>query len=47
MGMSFYATEGTAQFMAENNIEAKLLHWPLDEQTPNLYSPTCGLPGGS
>jgi carbamoyl-phosphate synthase large subunit len=36
MGMNFYATGGTARFMAENKIEAKLLHWPLEEEKPNV-----------
>jgi carbamoyl-phosphate synthase large subunit len=36
MGMNFYATSGTARFMAENNVEAKLLHWPLEEEKPNV-----------
>jgi carbamoyl-phosphate synthase large subunit len=36
MGMNFYATGGTARFMAENKIEAKLPHWPLEEEKPNV-----------
>jgi hypothetical protein len=32
MGMNFYATGGTAKFMAENNVKAELLHWPLEDE---------------
>ncbi len=33
--VTLYATEGTAQFLKDNGIEAKGLHWPLDEKSPN------------
>ena len=36
MGINFYATEGTARFMESNGLHAKLLHWPLSEQKPNV-----------
>jgi carbamoyl-phosphate synthase large subunit len=36
MGMKFYATGGTARFMAENNIPAELVHWPLEDEKPNV-----------
>jgi carbamoyl-phosphate synthase large subunit len=36
MGMNFYATGGTARFMAENNIPVELVHWPLEDEKPNV-----------
>ena len=36
MGIQFYATGGTARFMAENGIPAKKLHWPLSEKKPSV-----------
>ena len=36
LGMKFYATGGTARFMAENNIPVELLHWPLSNEKPNV-----------
>ncbi|MBW1691063.1 MAG: carbamoyl-phosphate synthase (glutamine-hydrolyzing) large subunit [Deltaproteobacteria bacterium] len=38
MGFEFYATKGTAEFMAANGIEAKVLHWPLENKKPNVLS---------
>jgi len=38
MGMNFFATGGTARFMAENGLEAVTLHWPLSEKTPNVMT---------
>ncbi len=38
MGFKFYATGGTAKFMRENQIEAELLHWPLEKKEPNVLS---------
>jgi carbamoyl-phosphate synthase large subunit len=35
LGMTLYATKGTADFMRANGIEARVLHWPLEEQSPN------------
>ena len=36
MGMNFYATGGTAEFMQKAGIEAQMLHWPLEEKSPNV-----------
>jgi carbamoyl-phosphate synthase large subunit len=38
MGFNFYATKGTASFMKENGIKAKVLSWPLEEREPNTLS---------
>ena len=38
MGLEFYATKGTADFMAANDIEAKVLNWPLENKEPNALS---------
>ena len=35
LGIRFYATKGTADFMSRNGIDATVLHWPLDEESPN------------
>ncbi len=34
MGMQFFATPGTARFMEEHGIPARVLHWPLSEKKP-------------
>jgi len=38
MGFEFYATKGTAEFMAANGIEAEVLNWPLENKEPNALS---------
>jgi carbamoyl-phosphate synthase large subunit len=35
MGVSLFATEGTAAFLQANGIEATLLHWPSEPSSPN------------
>jgi carbamoyl-phosphate synthase large subunit len=35
LGISIYATQGTGDFLRERGIEVKILHWPLDERSPN------------
>ncbi len=35
LGLNLYATKGTADFMRANGIEATMLHWPLEEKSPN------------
>jgi len=35
LGIKFYATEGTADFLEKNGLKAEVLHWPLDKQQPN------------
>jgi carbamoyl-phosphate synthase large subunit len=36
MGIQFYATGGTAKFLEQSRIKAKMLHWPLDDKQPNV-----------
>jgi carbamoyl-phosphate synthase large subunit len=35
-GVALYATRGTADFLKEHGIAVQLLHWPLEEQKPNV-----------
>lgn len=35
LGMNLYATQGTADFLMINGVKATVLHWPLDEKSPN------------
>ncbi|MBN1350764.1 carbamoyl-phosphate synthase (glutamine-hydrolyzing) large subunit [candidate division KSB1 bacterium] len=34
-GIKFYATEGTADFLMKNGLDAEILHWPLEKKQPN------------
>ncbi|MCF7741352.1 MAG: ATP-grasp domain-containing protein, partial [Candidatus Marinimicrobia bacterium] len=36
VGTKFYATEGTAKFLNSNGFPVERLHWPLDENQPNI-----------
>ncbi len=36
MGMNFYATEGTAKFMQDNDFPVSPLNWPLSGKSPNV-----------
>ncbi len=38
MGFEFYATEGTAKFLEQNEINVKMLHWPLEKKEPNALT---------
>ncbi len=38
MGFKLYATEGTATFLEQNGVKAKILHWPLDKEEPNALT---------
>jgi len=38
LGFHFYATQGTADFMAANGVQAEILHWPLDKKEPNAMT---------
>jgi carbamoyl-phosphate synthase large subunit len=38
MGFELYATKGTAKFMKNNGIEAKILYWPSEKKEPNTLS---------
>ena len=35
MGVCLFATAGTAAFLRANGVDATLLHWPTDAQSPN------------
>jgi carbamoyl-phosphate synthase large subunit len=35
MGIKLFATEGSAAFLRANGVEATLVHWPSDPQSPN------------
>ena len=36
LGTKMYATQGTAEFLRTNGIEATRLHWPLEGKDPNV-----------
>ncbi len=36
LGVRLYATRGTAEFLGANGIDATVLHWPLEEKSPNI-----------
>ncbi|MDD3966085.1 MAG: carbamoyl-phosphate synthase (glutamine-hydrolyzing) large subunit [Candidatus Marinimicrobia bacterium] len=36
MGVRFYATGGTADFLMQHEIPSTVLHWPLDKLQPNV-----------
>ncbi len=38
MGLKFYATNGTAKFLKEHNMDAEILYWPLENKEPNVLS---------
>jgi carbamoyl-phosphate synthase large subunit len=38
MGLSLYATKGTAAFLEANGIKAGVLHWPLENREPNALT---------
>jgi carbamoyl-phosphate synthase large subunit len=35
LGVHFYATKGTAEFLASDGIEATMVHWPSENHSPN------------
>jgi carbamoyl-phosphate synthase large subunit len=35
-GVQVYATEGTAQFMTQFGLQPVVLHWPLEQKSPNV-----------
>ncbi|MDH3250789.1 MAG: carbamoyl-phosphate synthase (glutamine-hydrolyzing) large subunit, partial [Acidimicrobiia bacterium] len=35
MGLPLYATGGTREFLAQHQVPATLLHWPLENEDPN------------
>ena len=36
LGLTLYATRGTAEFLRGNGVDTTLLHWPLESQQPNI-----------
>jgi carbamoyl-phosphate synthase large subunit len=38
LGVEFFATSGTAEFMRRNGIEPTVLSWPLDEDSPGTLA---------
>jgi carbamoyl-phosphate synthase large subunit len=36
MGTTLYATRGTAEFLKSSGIDSQVLHWPLEETSPNV-----------
>jgi carbamoyl-phosphate synthase large subunit len=38
MGLTIYATEGTADFLASNSVNSEVLHWPLSGEEPNVLT---------
>jgi carbamoyl-phosphate synthase large subunit len=38
MGFKFFATGGTAKFLAKHDMTAQVLHWPLEKIEPNALS---------
>ena len=35
LGLTLYATHGTARFLRENGVQVTELYWPLEQQSPN------------
>ena len=35
LGVKFYATGGTADFLSDNGLNPEVVHWPLEETYPN------------
>lgn len=38
LGLKFYATKGTADFLKANEMDATVLHWPLEKKEPNVLT---------
>ena len=38
MGLKFYATKGTAEFLKKYGMKAQVLHWPLIKKEPNTIT---------
>ncbi len=36
MGMKLYATQGTGEFLSSEGVDVTILHWPLENRTPNV-----------
>ncbi len=35
-GLTLYATKGTGEFLRANGVETTMLHWPLEQRSPNV-----------
>jgi carbamoyl-phosphate synthase large subunit len=35
LGITFYATQGTAEFLAGYGVKSQMVHWPLEDLSPN------------
>ena len=38
MGLKFFATKGTAEFLKKYGMKAQVLHWPLIKKEPNIIT---------
>ncbi len=38
LGIKFYATRGTANYLKANGMDAVILHWPLEKKIPNIMT---------
>ncbi|MGH8603249.1 MAG: carbamoyl phosphate synthase large subunit, partial [Gammaproteobacteria bacterium] len=38
LGVKIYCTEGTSNFMRQYGIETEIVHWPLENKTPNVLA---------
>jgi carbamoyl-phosphate synthase large subunit len=36
MGVKIYSTKGTAKFLEQYGLSTEILHWPLEEKSPNI-----------
>jgi carbamoyl-phosphate synthase large subunit len=36
LGITLYATKGTAEFLSKKGVECTVLHWPLESSKPNV-----------
>jgi len=36
MGMKLYATQGTGEFLIMQGMDVTILHWPMEQKTPNV-----------
>ena len=42
MGVAIYATQGTGEFLNANGVGSTVLHWPLEDKTPNVLEYLAG-----
>jgi len=36
MSMTLFATRGTGEFLSSHGLDVTILHWPLEDETPNV-----------